>query len=290
MKIEAGNGCWLTESCEVPNIKDRSFVKSVTVTSAEELAQWTEVTDTEKERMTAQAGMFEVEKVDTGYLGKVDTMLGSIASKINEAGLSVEDALAYARYYPRWEDLVGELEFAGYRFRYGDVLYEVVQPHTFAGEWVPGQGTDALYKVVQEEHEGTGGDPIPWQHGMELEEGKYYTDNGVLYLCVRDSGMGLSYDLADLVSGGYVEPVEEPEQPGGGSGEGTGDGGEATPVQPAEPDGTKDNPISYTAGQTPLEQGKYYTEDGLLYLCIQQGGVVIYDLSQIPAIAQPVTE
>ena len=44
---------------------------------------------------------------------------------------------------------------------------------------------------------------------MELFNGKYYTDKDVLYLCIRDSGMGLSFDLADLVSGGFVEVVEE---------------------------------------------------------------------------------
>lgn len=44
---------------------------------------------------------------------------------------------------------------------------------------------------------------------MELFNGKYYTDKNVLYLCIRDSGMGMSFDLADLVSGGFVEVVEE---------------------------------------------------------------------------------
>lgn len=53
------------------------------------------------------------------------------------------------------------------------------------------------------------GDPIAWKQGMELFNGKYYTDKDVLYLCIRDSGMGMSFDLADLVSGGFVEVVEE---------------------------------------------------------------------------------
>lgn len=291
MRVEAGNGCWLTESYDIQEIKDRRFVKAVTVTSADELAQWKEITDSEKEKMQAQALMFEVDTVDADYLDKLDVMLRGVAEKINGAGLTAAQALEKKAYFPRWEDETGKEHYAGYRFQYGETLYEVVQPHTFSAEWVPGVGTESLYKVVQEEHEGTQEDPIPWQHNMELESGKYYTDGGVLYLCVRDSGIALSYGLAELVSGGYVEPVEvEPEQPEDGSGEETGDGEETTPGEPAEPDGTKDDPIPYTAGQTPLEQGKYYTEDGQLYLCIQQGGVLIYGLSQIPAIAQPVTE
>ena len=72
-----------------------------------------------------------------------------------------------------------------------------------------GYKTESLYKVAQIEASGTKEDPIAWKQGMELFNGKYYTDKDVLYLCIRDSGMGLSFDLADLVSGGFVEVVEE---------------------------------------------------------------------------------
>ena len=289
MRISASNGCWLTESQE-PAEGRRTFVKDVFITSVEEISRWREVTDTEKENIDLNDRLLNPDDLNYKYIKQVDTLLEGITSKINTLGLTAEEALDVQSNFPRWENLIGEDESAGFRFQYGETLYEVIQPHTFSAEWVPGQGTESLYKVVQEEHEGTREDPIPWQRNMELAAGKYYTDKGVLYLCVRDSGIALSYDLADLVSGGYVEPVEEPEQPEEGSGEDTGDGEETTPAQPAEPDGTRDNPIPYTARQTPLEQGKYYTEDGQLYLCIQQGGVVIYDLSQIPAIAQPVNE
>ena len=289
MRISASNGCWLTESQE-PAEGRRTFVKDVFITSVEEISRWREVTDTEKENIDLNDRLLNPDDLNYKYIKQVDTLLEGITSKINTLGLTAEEALDVQSNFPRWENLIGEDESAGFRSQYGETLYEVIQPHTFSAEWVPGQGTESLYKVVQEEHEGTREDPIPWQRNMELAAGKYYTDKGVLYLCVRDSGIALSYDLADLVSGGYVEPVEEPEQPEEGSGEDTGDGEETTPAQPAEPDGTRDNPIPYTARQTPLEQGKYYTEDGQLYLCIQQGGVVIYDLSQIPAIAQPVNE
>ena len=42
-----------------------------------------------------------------------------------------------------------------------------------------------------------------------LESGKYYAQGGVKYLCIRDAGMALAYDLADLVGAGYVEAVTE---------------------------------------------------------------------------------
>jgi hypothetical protein len=50
-------------------------------------------------------------------------------------------------------------------------------------------------------------DPIPYTPPMEIFEGKYYTQNDVLYRCTRDSGTALSYNLADLV-GLYVEEVK----------------------------------------------------------------------------------
>lgn len=265
MRISASNGCWLTESQE-PAEGRRTFVKDVFITSVEEISRWREVTDSEKENIDLNDRLLNPDDLNYKYIKQVDTLLEGITSKINTLGQTAEEALDVQSHFPRWENLIGEDESAGFRFQYGETLYEVIQPHTFSAEWVPGQGTESLYKVVQEEHEGTREDPIPWQRNMELAAGKYYTDKGVLYLCVRDSGIALSYDLADLVSGGYVKPAE-PE-----------DGG----------DGTLENPIPYTPGKTELVKDKYYTEDGTTYLCIQDAGVQVYKLGEIPAIAQKV--
>ena len=265
MIVKAGNGCYLTESYDTP-IENRRFEKQVIVSSAEELSMWREITETEKDKMTMQAKLFDVESVDYDYLNKVDAILSGIAEKINDAGLTTEQALEKKAYFPKWEYEIGKEHYAGFRFQYGGTLYEVIQPHTFAAEWVPGTGTESLYKVVQVEHEGSIEDPIPWEHNMELVEGLYYTDKDVLYLCIRDSGIALSYDLADLVSGGYVKPAE-PEEGG---------------------DGTLENPIPYTPGKTELVKDKYYTENGITYLCIQDAGVQVYKLGEIPAIAQEV--
>lgn len=265
MIVKAGNGCYLTESYDTP-IENRRFEKQVIVSSAEELSMWKEITETEKDKMTMQQQLFQVDNVDYAYLEKVGTLIGGIAAKVNDANLTDTQAIEMKRFFPKWNDEIGNEHYAGFKFQYGETLYKVLQPHTFAPEWVPGTGTESLYKVVQVEHEGSIEDPIPWEHNMELVEGLYYTDKGVLYLCIRDSGIALSYDLADLVSGGYVKPAE-PE-----------DGG----------DGTLENPIPYTPGKTELVKDKYYTEDGTTYLCIQDAGVQVYKLGEIPAIAQEV--
>lgn len=87
-----------------------------------------------------------------------------------------------------------------------DILYEVIQPHTLSSEWEPGINTASLYKVVDKEHAGTIGDPIPYFPPMEIFKDKYYIQNADVYKCTRDSGTPLSHNLEDLVDL-YVERV-----------------------------------------------------------------------------------
>lgn len=110
--------------------------------------------------------------------------------------------------YDTWEYLVETgytAEKAGYRFRYGEQLYKTrLDAQRFAAEWVPGTSTGALFEAIDIEHTGAADDPIPFTQGMELEQGKYYREDGVTYLCTRDSGTPLYHSLASLV-GLYVE-------------------------------------------------------------------------------------
>ena len=133
---------------------------------------------------------------------------------IEQASQSLEDtvALTAVELFPKWKDLVEngvEVE-NGFRFQHDGTLYRVEQPtYTFVAHYVPGSvGTESLFSVVDETHKGTKEDPIPYQTNMEIYKGLYYTQNGVLYLCTRDSGQPLYHDLALLV-GAYVEVVSE---------------------------------------------------------------------------------
>ena len=83
-------------------------------------------------------------------------------------------------------------------------MWKVLQQHTEQEEWKPGEGTESLYTEVTESHAGTKEDPIPYNNNMELESGKYYSQDGVTYLCTRDTGIPVYNPLADLV-GIYVE-------------------------------------------------------------------------------------
>ena len=65
----------------------------------------------------------------------------------------------------------------------------------------------ALYVRVDEAHVGTLADPIPYEGNMALTAGLYYTQDGVTYLCTRDTGIAVYNALSELV-GLYVEEMQ----------------------------------------------------------------------------------
>lgn len=132
---------------------------------------------------------------------------------IEKASQSLEDSVALTakELFPKWQDLVdnGTEVKKGFRFQYGDKLYRTEQPtYVFVAHYVPGTaGMESVFSIVDEEHAGTIEDPIPFYQNMEIYEGLYYAQNGVIYRCVRSSGQPLYHDLTLLV-GSYVEVVE----------------------------------------------------------------------------------
>jgi hypothetical protein len=132
-----------------------------------------------------------------------------IARQINSLPVDDGTALRMKSYYPRWEDLIGETaEQSEYKFRHNGDLYKTIQPqHTFASQWVPGAGTESLYTRIDESHDGSEFDPIPYNGNMELLEGLYYTQDGITYRCTRSTGQPVYHALSELL-GIYVEVVE----------------------------------------------------------------------------------
>jgi len=122
--------------------------------------------------------------------------------------LGDSDALKAKGIYEAWESLVerGAAESKGYIFRYGDRLYRVEQlQYSFVSHYVPGSpGTESLFSLIDEEHKGTYDDPIPYEGNMALEAGKYYSQDGVVYLCTRDTVNPVYAHLSEL-AGLYVE-------------------------------------------------------------------------------------
>lgn len=124
---------------------------------------------------------------------------------IEKAMQNVDDntALKAVELYPHWE--VGVAYYVGFKVQYKDRLYKVRQQHTSQADWTP-DAVPTLFTEINETASGTIDDPIPYNGNMALEQGKYYSQNGVIYLCVRDTGNPVYHNLADL-AGLYVEVV-----------------------------------------------------------------------------------
>lgn len=120
-----------------------------------------------------------------------------------------EQAQAVKILYPQWQDVIGQTVEKGYKFVHGDVLYKTIQDSLLIQEqYVPGEGTESLYAVIDETHAGTQENPIPYDGNMALEKGKYYSQDGVIYLCNRDTENPVYHNLSDLI-GLYVEKATE---------------------------------------------------------------------------------
>lgn len=135
-------------------------------------------------------------------LGEVQEMM--VRAQINTLPVDDATALRMVAYYPEWT--AGTAYVVGDRLVYNGDLYKVLQAHTSQETWLPGTGTESLYTRIDEQHDGTKYDPIPYSGNMALEAGKYYSQSGKTYLCNRDTGNPVYNALADLV-GLYVEKV-----------------------------------------------------------------------------------
>ena len=139
-------------------------------------------------------------------LQRTSELIKQNTEEINSLGLSDNDALKVKEWYPHWEDFIGKTIETGFVTLYADNLWRARQTHTAMEIYPPSMNTAALYEVIVEGHGGTADDPIPFTPPMEIYADRYYIQDGIVYRCTRDSGMALSYNLADLV-GLYVERV-----------------------------------------------------------------------------------
>jgi hypothetical protein len=127
-------------------------------------------------------------------------------------GLSAIEMIKHQSFAPKWgiDIKEGDSVKKGDKFTYDGKLWAVLQDHTIMPHYYPSINTAALYVEVtpdyneQGEEMGTLENPIPYEGNMVLENGKYYSQDGVTYLCNRDSGNPVYHALKDLV-GLYVE-------------------------------------------------------------------------------------
>lgn len=131
-----------------------------------------------------------------------------------------QTAVKAMELYPLFDDIKGTYQKKGFRCRYevnGQMnLYKLVcddateQGTLIVENWNPADA-QAMWTAIDIEHAGTIDDPIPAAAGMEYVKGKYYIENGVIYLMNRQGmtdgeSVVLQYLPSQLV-GQYFEEV-----------------------------------------------------------------------------------
>ena len=118
------------------------------------------------------------------------------------ASLSDSDALEAVELFEEWQPDTWYI--IGDRRRHEETLYKCRQDHTSQAHYTPDL-VPALWEVVVPEGKGDSPDnPIEYDQSMAIEEGKFYIENDVIYICIRDSGVPLYTALANVI-GNYVE-------------------------------------------------------------------------------------
>lgn len=113
------------------------------------------------------------------------------------------EALEARVLHPEW---ASDTDYtAGYKVQRGGRLWRCIQAHTSQIGWEP-ENVASLWTEICESHVGTFEDPIPYNGNMALESGKYYSQDGKVYRCTRDTGNPVYHALSELV-GLYVEEI-----------------------------------------------------------------------------------
>lgn len=160
-----------------------------------------EITDMKEEALQAEAEA----KHRPLSEAEVNSML--IRQQVNTLSVDDDTAFRMKEFYPTFDEIIGQTVTHGFKFTHGEKLYKTLQPQlTIAAHYPPGIGTESLYTEICETHDGSKYDPIPYSGNMALENGKYYTQDGVTYRCILDTGNPVYSNLSDLV-GLYVETI-----------------------------------------------------------------------------------
>ena len=141
----------------------------------------------------------------TSNIEEIDKAKEAIKYSINSLDLSNNDAIKFKDYLPDWNDYVGKSLPKDFKFKYNNQPYKTIQAVNIV---LSNQTPDivyALYTIINEEHEGTLGDPIPYVQQMAIEKGKYYIQYDVVYIAIQNMPTGMPYDLNQIPS--IVQPV-----------------------------------------------------------------------------------
>lgn len=159
-----------------------------------------EMTPSEIAEMEAQARLYAIaERTRPLTEQEVSRML--IVQQINTLAVDDNTALRMKEFYPEWTP--NTAYSADFKVQRKGKLYSVLQAHTAQAGWEP-ESAASLWVEINETHDGSIDDPIPYSGNMALENGKYYIQDNGIYLCFRDTVNPVYNALSELV-GLYVK-------------------------------------------------------------------------------------
>ena len=129
---------------------------------------------------------------------------------INTVDIDDQTSLRMKTYYPIFDEIAAKESEEertvkeGFKLYYNGELWKTRQKTVIQSIYPPSIDTASIYERIDEEHTGTIDDPIPYDQTMNVYNGKYYTYNDVLYLCIRDSGNPL-YANPETLLGNYFQ-------------------------------------------------------------------------------------
>ena len=180
--------------------------------SAAQIDGCDEITETEYNAMKAEAEQSEsrkqaindfMERYKRRPLTDEEVTAMLIRQQINTLEVDDQTALRMKEFYPAWS--AGVSYAAGYKVQHVGKLWRCLQANTSQEGWEP-ENVPALWEEICETHDGSLYDPIPYHGNMALVSGKHYSQDGVTYLCNRDTVNPVYNPLRELV-GLYVGVV-----------------------------------------------------------------------------------
>lgn len=147
----------------------------------------------------------EVPDENLGRIMAVQLLNDEVTKDINTYEFSDEESLEVKNFYPDWYEGV-EIKNKE-KWNHNGLLWQCLKKHTSSTDNEPSVDHADYWRVIDNDHAGTLEDPIPYTPPMRLENKMYYTENGVTYLAIRNSGQSVTDKLSNLV-GKYVEVVK----------------------------------------------------------------------------------
>lgn len=162
-----------------------------------------DMTEAEIAEFKKQAAIAEAQEKSRPFT-ETEVLHMLIPQQINTLPVDDNTAMRMKSFYPEWA--TDTAYTGGYKVQYNGKLWRCLSAHTSTSTWYPSIDTASLWEQINETHSGELEDPIPYEGNMALENGKYYIQGGVIYLCNRDTENPVYNPLAELV-GLYVEVV-----------------------------------------------------------------------------------